>query len=183
VLGVLRHRLTSRYAALLRTAKAVDNKEAPMQDITTDTVIDLTDEGLAKPDRRTLDVLLAALQVEQKDLARLMGYDKGYVTNVFNGHTIARPAFRRAFGDTIASLVLGNYEPPTAERYPAEPLVALLEQRALAASCKRDFYRDLGVNEQITKRSTLDAVLVDRICCQLGLHPTSLYPDYGKEVA
>lgn len=135
-------------------------------------------------DRRTLNILLAALELEQNQLADLMGYDKGYVANVFNGHTIARPAFRRAFGETIGSLILGNYEPLTAETYPARPLVSLVEKRAAQAPCRRDFYRDLGTSQQsLRNRKTLDAVLVDRICCALGIHPTSVYEDYGKEVA
>ena len=135
------------------------------------------------PDRKTLNILLAALEIEQNQLAELMGYRQGYVSNVFNGFTEARPAFRRAFGETIGSLILGNYQPPTAERYPAGPLVSLLANRAADAPCKRDFYRDLGINESIKNRDTLDAMTVDRICCSLGIHPTSVYPDYGKEVA
>lgn len=130
------------------------------------------------PDRRTLNILLAALDLEQKELAELMGYDKGYVNNVFNGFTEARPAFRRAFGETIGSLVLGNYQPPTAERYPAAPLVSLLANRAADAPCKQEFYRNLGVNVSIHRRERLDAVLIDRVCCQLGVHPSNLYPDY-----
>lgn len=129
----------------------------------------------ATPDRKTLNILLAALGLEQRDLAELMGYEQGYVANVFNGHTIARPAFRRALGETIGSLILGTYQPATAERYPAGPLLQLIMTRAADAACKRDFYRDLGVNESIHKRDTLDAVLVDRVCCSLGIHPTSVY--------
>jgi hypothetical protein len=126
-------------------------------------------------DRKTINILLAALNIGQGELAELMGYDKGYAANVFNGFTEARPAFRRAFGETIGSLILGSYQPATAERYPAAPLLTLITQRAAEASCKRDFYRQLGVNETIHKRSTLDAVLVDRVCCALGVHPSSVY--------
>lgn len=131
-----------------------------------------------QPDRRTLNILLAALDLEQRELADLMGYEPGYVANAFNGHTEARPAFRRAFGETIGSLILGTYQPATAERYPAAPLLKLITTRAAGASCRRDFYRDLGVNESIHKRDTLDAVLVDRVCCSLGIHPTAVYPRY-----
>ena len=136
------------------------------------------------PDRKTIAILLAALELEQNQLAELMGYDKGYVSNVFNGFTIARPAFRRAFGETIASLILGNFQPPTAETYPADPLVSLIEKRAAQTPCKRDFYRDLGTSHQALRhRKVLDALLVDRLCCALGVHPTSVYPEYGREVA
>lgn len=135
------------------------------------------------PDRKTLNILLAALELGQNELAEVMGYEQGYVSNVFNGFTEARPAFRRAFGETIGSLILGSYQPPTAERYPAAPLLSLVAKRAAQAPCKRNFYRDLGVNESIHKRDTLDAVLVDRVCCSLGIHPTSVYPEYGREVA
>ena len=41
------------------------------------------------PDRRTLNVLLAALELEQNQLADLMGYEPGYVANVFNGNVPA----------------------------------------------------------------------------------------------
>ena len=131
------------------------------------------------PDRKTLNILLAALELEQNQLAEMMGYDKGYVCNVFNGFTIARPGFRRAFGETIGSLILGCYEPVEAETYPAAPLVAFIEKAAAAAPCKRDFYRELGTNQQaLRSRETFDGVFVDRICCALGLHPNNVYPEY-----
>jgi hypothetical protein len=131
-----------------------------------------------------LNILLAALGLEQKELATLMGYDKAYVVNVFNGHTVARPAFRRALGETIGSLILGTYEPASAERYPAAPLLSVIQNRAADAPCKRDFYRKLGVNVSIHNRETLDALLVDRVCCSLGIHPTSVYGhDYELEAS
>lgn len=133
------------------------------------------------PDRKTINILLAALEIEQNHLAELMGYDQGYVSNVFNGFTEARPAFRRAFGETIGTLILGSFEPLSAETYPAEPLTSLVGKRAAQAPCKRDFYRDLGTSQQsLRNRKTLDALLVDRICCALGIHPTSVYPEYGS---
>ena len=141
-------------------------------------------ERPSTPDRRTVAILLAALELEQNQLAELMGYERGYVSNVFNGFTVARPAFRRAFGETIASLILGNFQPATAETYPAEPLLSLIEKRAAQALRKRDFYRDLGTSRQaLMNRKVLDALLVDRLCCALGVHPTSVYPEYGQEVA
>lgn len=137
-----------------------------------------------KIDRRAINILLAALELEQNQLASLMGYDKGYAANVFNGFTEARPAFRRAFGETIGSLILGSYQPVTAETYPSEPLLSLVERRASQAGSQREFYRDLGTSRQALKnRNTLDALIVDRICCSLGVHPSSVYPEYGSEVA
>lgn len=134
------------------------------------------------PDRKTLNILLAALDLGQSQLAELMGYDKGYVCNVFNGFTVARPGFRRAFGETIGCLILGCYEPVSADTYPAAPLVAFIERAAAEAPSKRDFYRDLGTNQQaLRSRESFDGVFVDRICCALGLHPSNVYPDFGAQ--
>ncbi|MDQ3954131.1 MAG: hypothetical protein M3285_01090 [Actinomycetota bacterium] len=127
-------------------------------------------------DRKTIRVLLACLELEVKELAEHMGYDAGYVANVINGFTEARPAFRRAFGETIGSLVLGTYHALTVERYPAAPLVELILRRAAEARSKRDFYRDLGVSGDYLKtRDFVDGVFVDRVCCALGVHPTAVY--------
>ena len=129
-----------------------------------------------EPDRKTIKVLLACLELEIRELADHMGYDEGYVVNVLNGFTEARPGFRRAFGETIGSLVLGTYEPETAERYPAQPLVDYVMRRADEAPSKRDFYRDLGTSSQALKsRKTFDGIFVDRICCSLGVHSSSIY--------
>ncbi len=129
-------------------------------------------------DRKTIRVLLAALDIEVQELAKRMAYDEGYVVNVLNGFTVARPGFRRAFGETIGALMLGTYEPRIDERYPAGPLVALIERRAAAAPRKRDFYRDLGTSRQaLRKREWLDGIFVDRICCALGVHPASVCGD------
>lgn len=137
------------------------------------------------PDRKTLNILLAALDLEQNELAEMMGYERGYVSNVFNGFTEARPGFRRALGETIGTLILGNYHPVSGERYPAAPLVALVERRASQAPSKRDFYRDLGTNLSCLKaHDSFDGIFVDRICCALGLHPTSVYGhDYELEAS
>lgn len=129
-------------------------------------------------DRRAVKILLACLDLEVRELAEHMGYDEGYAVNVLNGFTEARPAFRRALGDTIATLILGTYEPDVAESYPAEPLVRLVTRAAEQAPSKRDFYRDLGTSSQTLKsRNTFDGVFVDRICCALGVHPSSVYGD------
>ena len=127
-------------------------------------------------DRKSIKILLAALELEANEFADRIGYDKGYVVNVLNGFTVASPGFRKALGDTIASLVLGTYEPGVAESYPAEPLVRLVTRAAEQAASKRDFYRNLGTSSQALKsRETFDGVFVDRICCALGVHPSSVY--------
>lgn len=129
-----------------------------------------------KVDRKTINVLFAALGMEHHRFAELMGYDEGYVSNVFNGYTAASPAFRRAFGETIGTLILGTFEREVMESYPAGPLVELILQRAVRVPSKRDFYRDLGANAQALKaRKNLDGLFVDRVCCQLGVHLSSLY--------
>lgn len=129
-----------------------------------------------KVDRKTINILLAALDIEQHELSEMMGYDKGYVSNVFNGFTEARPAFRRAFGETIGSLILGTFEPLSRERYPADPLVKLIAARASQAVSKREFYREIGTNASALRgRKTFDGLFVDRVCCALGVHPSSVY--------
>ena len=129
-------------------------------------------------DVKTFRVLLACLELEVNELAGTMGYDARYVSNVVNGFTKASPAFRRAFGETIGALVFGTHEPRGAARYPAEPLLTLIRQRAAEAPRKRDFYRDLGVSgEALRRHSTFDVVFVDRVCCALGVHPSAVYGD------
>lgn len=130
-------------------------------------------------DRKVVRILLAALDIEQHELADMMGYDRGYVSNVFSGSAVARPAFRRAFGETIGSLILGRFEPEVTECYPAGPLVEFISSRAAQALSKREFYRELGTSAQSLKaRRYFDGVFVDRLCCQLGVHPSSVY---GKD--
>lgn len=127
-------------------------------------------------DTKTVRILLACLGLEVNQLADRMAYDAGYVSNVINGFTVASPGFRRAFGETIGSLVLGTYQPRGAERYPATPLVELIRRRAAEAPRRRDFYRDLGINaQQLKARESFDGVFVDRICCALGVHPSAVY--------
>jgi hypothetical protein len=135
-------------------------------------------------DNRTMKVLLAALEIEQQELAEHMGYQPFYVANVLNGFTKASPAFRRAFGETVATFILGSQE-EVVETYPPEPLLRLIESRAASAVSKRDFYRDLGTSSQALKnRKVFDGLFVDRICCALGVHPSSVYgDDYAQEAS
>jgi hypothetical protein len=131
-------------------------------------------------DRRAINVLLAALDIEQRELAQMMGYDPRYVVNVVNGFTLPSEAFKDAFGKALADLLLGQTR-REAKAYPAGPLVALMRKRAAQAPCKADFYADLGVtgNGWGTRRS-VPVDLVDRICCALGVHPSAVYPEYGN---
>lgn len=130
-------------------------------------------------DRRALDVLLAVLQIEQRELAQRMGYDAAYTANVLNGFTQLSRPFRRAFGEAVGDLILGD--DLGADVYPAGPLVELIEQRAAAAANRNDFFADLGLNKQgLRNRRRFSGADVDRICCELGVHPSQLYPDlYG----
>lgn len=126
-------------------------------------------------DRRAVRILLACLDLEVRELAEHMGYDEGYVVNVLGGFTEARPAFRRALGDTIATLIFGTCE-EVEDSYEPGPLVRFVERAAVEAPNKRDFYRDLGTNAQaLRNRKRLDGVFVDRICCALGVHPSAVY--------
>lgn len=130
-------------------------------------------------DRKSIKIILAALDLEVHELATAMGYDAGYFTNVTNGFTQASPGFRRAFGDTIATFVFGQFEPSKIESYPPGPLLELVQRAASRAPSKREFYRELGTSAQALKsRKSLDGILVDRICCALGVHPSSVYPEY-----
>lgn len=131
---------------------------------------------MSQVDTKTFRVMLACLELEVNELADRMGYDARYVSNVVNGFTKASPAFRRAFGETLGALVFGTHGPRGAARYPAEPLLALIRQRAAEAPRKQDFYRDIGVSgEALRRHSTFDGVFVDRVCCALGVHPSALY--------
>jgi hypothetical protein len=136
-------------------------------------------------DRKAIKIMLACLELEVGDLARHMGYDRGYVVNVLNGLTPASPGFRRAFGETIGSLILGTHEAEVKDAYPPAPLIELIENRAADAVSKSDFYRDLGTNPQALRgRKSFDGVFVDRICCALGVHPSYVYGrDYDVEEA
>jgi hypothetical protein len=133
---------------------------------------------VSEVDTKTFRVLLACLDLEVNELADHMGYDARYVSNVVNGCTKASPAFRRAFGETIGTLVFGTYHPGKPERYPSAPLLELIQRRAADATSKRDFYRHVGVNAQSLKENgSVSGLVVDRICCALGVHPSAVYGD------
>ncbi|MDP9069307.1 MAG: hypothetical protein M3N53_13315 [Actinomycetota bacterium] len=136
-------------------------------------------------DRKTIKIMLACLELEVGELADRIGYDQGYVVNVLNGFTKASPGFRRALGDTLASLMLGPHADSVNETYSPEPLVRLIESRAAQAPSKREFYRELGTNAQaIRNRKFFDGIFVDRICCALGVHPSSVYGiEYEREAS
>lgn len=126
-------------------------------------------------DRKTIRILLGALDIEQRALAELMGYRPAYVANVLNGQTPASAAFRQAFGDALAELLLGHPD-PAPDRYPAEPLWEIVRRRAAAAESRSRFYDDLGISvHSLSNRDVLPGALVDRLCCALGVHPTSIY--------
>jgi hypothetical protein len=135
-------------------------------------------------DRRAVGVLLAVLGIEERELAELMGYRPGYVTNVLNGRTPVSRSFHDAFGKAIACMLVG---PPPAqpERYPAGPLLVLIRRRAAQAPSKSQFYADLGVSvNSLSGRKVVSGALVDRVCCALGVHPTAVYGcDCGTEEA
>jgi hypothetical protein len=132
-------------------------------------------------DRRTIKILLAALDLEVRELADVMGYKPRYVVNVLNGVCPASLAFRRALGDTIATFLLGTHEPRTIDVYPSAPLVDLIEKRAANAADQREFYEDIGTSAQaLRKRKFFDGIFIDRVCCRLGVHPSALYgQNYG----
>lgn len=131
-------------------------------------------------DHRTIKVLLAALDIEQRELAGVMGYRPAYLANVLNGHTPASASFRQAFGEALAELLLGEPD-PAPDRYPAHPLRALVQRRAADADSPTQFYSDLGISvHSLSKRDVLPGALVDRLCCALGVHPTSIYGPNGE---
>lgn len=126
-------------------------------------------------DRRALKVLLAGLEMEQRELAERMSYDTTYVANILNGFTEPSDAFKAAFGEVIADAVLGCSRRRKI-LYPAEPLRQLIRKRAAEAGSKELFYADLGLSCNGWKnRRNVTADTVDRVCCALGVHPSSLY--------
>jgi hypothetical protein len=169
---------------------------SPDLDLDSDLDLDLATE-LAAPsrparrpseggvNRQALNVLIAALDLEQRELADEMGYENGYIKNVFNNFTPPSDAFKRAFGDVIADLLLGKFRVEAKGLLPAGPLADLLRKRAESAPCRTDFYRDLGLTSMgWGNRRFVTEELVDRVCCALGVHPTSLYGnDYNLEDA
>lgn len=128
-------------------------------------------------DRRAIRVILALCDMELSELAECLGYERGYVSNVLTGQTPPSPAFRRAFSDTVAQLVFGE-GCGSGRMLPAAPLVDLVRRRARYAARKRDFYSDHGINlSYLTSHDRISEMLVDRICCSLGVHPSSLYDE------
>ena len=126
-------------------------------------------------DRRAVQVILALCDMELRDFAECVGYDRGYVSNVLTGQTRPSPAFCRAFGDTVAQLVFGE-RCRSGRMLPTAPLVELVQRRARYAPSKRAFYADNGINmNHLSSREFVSEVIVDRICSALGVHPSSLY--------
>lgn len=135
-------------------------------------------------DRRAVKVILAVCDIERKDLAEHLGYDRTYVNNVLCGQTRPSPAFCRAFGDTMAALLFGE-RCSDGRMLPAAPLLELVRRRARYAPGKRDFYSDNGINmNYLSSREFISEVVVDRICSALGVHPSSLYGlDAGQQAS
>ena len=134
-------------------------------------------------DRKAIDVILAVVGIEQRELADLMGYKEGYVANVMNGSAKASRAFKEAFGNAIAELVLGPSGHPL-QILPAAPLKELIRKRAEQAPCKSQFYSDLGINPQgWNKRQVVTELVVDKICCALGVHPSAIYDEIHEEAS
>ena len=128
-------------------------------------------------DRRALNVLLAALELDQGALAQHMGYRAGYVTNVLNGCTPPSDPFRDAFGRVLADLMPG--ESPSAERmYPAAPLRKLIEKHAAAAMARSQFYADRGITCHGWNKRQHSSEASSTGCCALGVHPSSVYPEF-----
>ncbi len=135
---------------------------------------------MSEIDRRAVQVILALCDLELRELAEHLGYERGYVSNVLTGQTRPSPAFCRAFGDTVAELVFGG-ECRGSRMLPSAPLLELVRRRARYAASKREFYSDHGINlSYLTSREQVSEVVVDRICSTLGVHPSAVY---GEEVA
>ena len=135
-------------------------------------------------DRTTINILLAALDIEQRELAADMGYEPAYVANVFNNSAAPSDAFKLAFGNALADRLLGRSRTQNS-RLPARPLADYLAHRAREAWSREQFYADLGLSSHgWAKRRFVTEELVDRVCCQLGVHPSSIYgADYDVEEA
>jgi transcriptional regulator with XRE-family HTH domain len=127
-------------------------------------------------DRRGLNVMLAALDLEQKQLAERMGYESRYVSNVFNGFTPPSEAFKAAFGTVLADVLLGDARTSRPRGLPARPFFDYLERRAETAVSRRQFYSDLGLRRRgWSNRNVVSEELVDRVCCELGIHMSHIY--------
>lgn len=138
---------------------------------------------MAGIDRRAVRVLLALLDIDRKEFADRLGYDRRYVNNVLCGSTRPSPAFCRAFGDAVAELVFGDRS-QCGRMLPSAPLLELVRRRARYAPRKRDFYSDNGINmNYLSSREFLSEAVVDRVCSSLGVHPSSLYGQDHEEEA
>ena len=134
--------------------------------------------------RTALNVVLAVLDIEQREFAADMGYDPAYVANVFNNSTPPSDAFKAAFGAALADHLLGRSRTQNS-RLPARPLADYLARRAKEAPAREQFYADLGLSSHgWGKRRFVTEELVDRVCCELGVHPSAIYGrDYDVEEA
>lgn len=131
-------------------------------------------------DRRAVKVILALCDMEVKDFAECLGYERKYVSNVLTGQTRPSFAFCRAFGDTVAELVFGE-RCSRGRMLPTAPLLNLVRRRARYVPRKRDFYSDNGVNmNYLSSREFVSEVVVDRICSALGVHPSSIYDEIAE---
>ncbi len=72
--------------------------------------------------RTALNVVLAVLNIEQREFAADMGYDPAYVANVFNNSTPPSDAFKSAFGAALADHLLGRSRTQNT-RFRARPLL------------------------------------------------------------
>jgi transcriptional regulator with XRE-family HTH domain len=126
-------------------------------------------------DRRTLNVLLAALDIEQRELAGRMGYDQAYVANILNGFALPSDSFKQAFGEALTDLLIGASHTDVTQ-LPAQPLIDFLNRRACQAESRACFFEELGLNPQSwTRRKYVNESQLDRICCALGVHPSAIY--------
>lgn len=135
-------------------------------------------------DRKAMKVLLATLDLEQQELADRIGYEKGYVANVLNGlprHRLGSAVPRRHDRHAPAQSLRGDGQGELSVR------AAYEARRGTRGRCAeqtrllpRPRYRPLAIKN----RTSLDGVFVDRICCTLGVHPTSVYGlDYDREAS
>ena len=126
--------------------------------------------------RTALNVMLAALELEQGEVARLMGYDERYVSNVFNSFTPPSGAFKSEFGRVLADLLLGQTNGGKSRGLRAKPFADYIERRAMQALSVPDFYADLGLSRRgWSNRKFVSEDVVDRVCCQLGIHISAIY--------
>lgn len=131
-------------------------------------------------DRRAFYVILALCDMEIQEFATHVGYEPAYVSNVLCGSASPSPAFARAFGDTIARLVLGQEGGGGGQAIPTGPLLELVHRQARSAPSRRAFYSDHGINmSYLNSHEYISEFLADRICTSLGVHPTALFAQRG----